>query len=288
MPSKKKKVYTIKQLELKANEIRQDLIKMLLKGGSGHSAGPLGLADIFTAMYFRILNHNPRDPKWDERDRLCLSCGHVVPIRYVTMAHAGYFPKSELKTFRKLNSRLQGHPSYHDMPALEHSSGPLGQGTSVAVGKAMAAKINGQKHTVYCVVSDGEQQEGQVWEAAMFAGKHKLNNLVFIMDRNNIQIDGYTENIMPLEPLRDKYEAFGWHVIDIDGNNMREIIDACKLAKTIYEKPTMILAHTVPGKGVDFMENNYEWHGKPPNNEEAKNALKDLRTLKGEIMSEHE
>lgn len=283
-----KKKYTIPQLRKKANEIRQDLITMLLNGGSGHSAGPLGLADIFTAMYFRVLKHDPKKPKWNKRDRLCLSCGHVVPIRYVAMAHAGYFPKKELHTFRKLGTRLQGHPAYIDMPALEHSSGPLGQGTSVSVGKAIAAKMNDEKHTVYCVVSDGEQQEGQTWEAIMLAGKHKLNNLVWIMDRNNIQIDGYTEDVMPLEPLREKYEAFNWHVIDIDGNNMREIVDACELAKTIYEKPTLILAHTVPGKGVDFMEYDFEWHGKPPNKDEARKALHELRTLGGQIAAEHE
>jgi transketolase len=284
----KQKSYSIKDLKKLANTIRQDTIKMLLKGGSGHSAGPLGLADIFTAMYFKVLKHNPKKPDWQDRDRLCLSCGHVVPVRYVAMAHAGYFPKTELKTFRQINSRLQGHPSYVDIKALEHSSGPLGQGSSVAVGMALAAKLNKQKHYVYCVVSDGEQQEGQTWEAVMLAGKHKLNNLIFIMDRNNIQIDGYTEDVMPIETIKEKYEAFNWHVLDIDGNNMREIIDACKLAKTIYEKPTMIIAHTIPGKGVDFMEYEYSWHGKPPNADEAKEALHDLRTLRNQIVSEHE
>lgn len=279
---------TYTELEKKANQIRKDLIKMLLKGGSGHSAGPLDLADIFTALYFRVLKHDPKNPKWDDRDRLCLSCGHVAPIRYVTMAHAGYLPKTELKTFRKLGTRLQGHPSYHDLPALEHSSGPLGQGTSVAVGMALRAKMDKKKHYVFCVVSDGEQEEGQVWEAAMFAGKHKLNNLIFIMDRNNIQIDGFTEDVMPLEPIRDKYEAFGWHVIDIDGHNIQQIVESCQLAKTIYEKPTIIIAHTIPGKGVDFMEGEPEWHGKPPNEEEARRALRGLRTLDGKITSECE
>jgi transketolase len=284
-----KKQYTIKQLEKLANTIRQDVIKMLLEAGSGHSAGPLGLADIFTAMYFKILNHNPKNPKWQDRDRLMLSCGHVVPVRYAAMARAGYFPMSELKTLRKINTRLQGHPGHlHLMPGLEHASGPLGQGSSVAVGKALAAKMNKQKHTVFCVVSDGEQDEGQTWEAAMLAGKHKLNNLVFIMDRNNIQIDGYTEDVMPLESVKEKYEAFNWHVIEIDGNNMEQIIDACEYAKTVYEKPTMIIAHTVPGKGVDFMEYDYKWHGMPPNKEQAQEALHDLRTLRGKIVGEHE
>lgn len=282
------KTLSIKQLELKANQIRQDLVHMLVQAGSGHSAGPLDLADIFTALYFRILRHDPRRPLWDERDRLCLSCGHVVPIRYVAMAHAGYFPKAELATLRKIDSRLQGHPSYFDLPALEHSSGPLGQGSSVAVGKAIAAKMQNKKHFVFCVVSDGEQQEGQTWEAAMLAGKHRLNNLIFIMDRNNIQIDGYTEDIMPLESIRAKYESFNWHVIEIDGNNMQQIIDACELGKTIYEKPTMIIAHTVPGKGVDFMEYDYRWHGMPPNKEQGAAALRELRTLGNQIRSEHE
>lgn len=280
---------TIKQLERKANTIRQDVIKMLLEAGSGHSAGPLGLADIFTALYFNILNHNPKNPKWEKRDRLMLSCGHVVPVRYAAMARAGYFPVSELKTLRKLGTRLQGHPGHlHLNPGLEHASGPLGQGSSVAVGKAIAAKMNKQKHTIFCVVSDGEQDEGQTWEAAMMAGKHKLNNLVFIMDRNNIQIDGYTEDVMPLESIKKKYEAFNWHVLEIDGNNMEQIIDACTYAKTIYEKPTMIIAHTIPGKGVDFMEFDYKWHGMPPNKEQAKEALHDLRTLRGKIVGEHE
>ncbi len=286
--SAEKKPMSLVELDEMANTIRQDLMKMLLEAGSGHSAGPLGLADIFTALYFRVLNHNPKKPLWDGRDRLCLSCGHVVPVRYATMARAGYFPVSELKTLRKLNSRLQGHPSFVDMPALEHSSGPLGQGSSVAVGKAIAAKMNKQKHHVFCIVSDGEQDEGQTWEAAMLAGKMKLNNLIFIMDRNNIQIDGYTEDIMPLESLVEKYEAFNWHVLEVNGNNIHEIIDACEFAKTIYDQPTIIIAHTIPGKGVDFMEGDYKWHGMPPNKEQAKVALHELRTLRGRIKSEHE
>lgn len=298
MASKKTTQLSLVELKKKANDIRQDIIKMLVAAGSGHSAGPLGLADIFTALYFRVLNHNPKNSLWDERDRLCLSCGHVVPVRYATMAHAGYFPRKELATLRKINSRLQGHPSFIDLPALEHSSGPLGQGSSVAVGKALAAKLDGKRHHIYCVVSDGEQQEGQTWEAAMLAGKYKLDNLTFIMDRNNIQIDGRTEDIMPLESLREKYEAFNWHVLEIDGNNMKEIIDACAKAKSITEKPVMILAYTVPGKGVDYMEYDYRWHGSPPGTvmtertpekaEQAKIALMELRTLRGQITSECE
>lgn len=279
---------SIDELKETAQKARELLIPTLERAGSGHSAGPLGLADIFTALYFNILNHDPKDPGKEDRDRLCLSCGHVVPIRYVVMALAGYFPIKELQTLREIDSRLQGHPSYIDLPALEHSSGPLGQGASVAVGMALSAKMKQQSHYVFCVVSDGEQQEGQTWEAVMLAGKHKLNNLVFIMDRNNIQIDGYTEDVMPLESIMDKYKAFNWHVIEIDGNNMQAIIDACELAKTVYEKPTMIIAHTIPGKGVEFMEQKFEWHGKPPNKEEAKKALHDLRTLHGKIHGEHE
>ena len=283
------KLMTLKQLKKMANTIRQDIIKMLLAAGSGHSAGPLGLADIFAALYFCVLKHNPKNPKWDKRDRLCLSCGHVVPVRFAAMARAGYFPVSELKTLRKINSRLQGHPGHlHLMPGLEHASGPLGQGSSVAVGMAYAAKMDNKKHYVFCVCSDGEQEEGQFWEAVMFAGKHKLNNLIFIMDRNNIQIDGYTEDVMPLESLKDKYEAFNWHVLEINGNDMEDVIDACELAKTIYEKPTMIIAHTIPGKGVGFMEYDFKWHGSPPDDAQAKKALHDLRTLRGKIVGEHE
>lgn len=276
------------ELQRRANDMRTSIITMLLEAKSGHSAGPLGLADIFTALYFNVLNHDPKNPRWEDRDRLCISCGHIVPVRYAAMAHAGYFPKSELNTLRKINSRLQGHPGFVELPAVEHSSGPLGQGASVSVGMALAAKMNKKKHFVFCIVSDGEQEEGQTWEAAMFAGKHRLSNLIWIMDRNNIQIDGYTEDVMPLEPLRAKYEAFNWHVKDIDGNNIEEVIDACEYAKTVYEKPSLIIAHTVPGKGVEFMENEFGWHGKTPNPEEAKKALHQLRTLQGKIVGEHE
>lgn len=283
-----KKNYTLKQLERLAYTMRQDLIKMLVAAKSGHSAGPLDLAEFFTAMYFQILNHDPKKPLWENRDRLIMSCGHNVPMRYVAMAYAGYFPKTELKTLRKLNSRLQGHPSYVDMPALENSSGPLGQGSSVAVGKALAAKLKKQKHYVYLLMSDGEQQEGQTWEAVMSAGKYRLNNLIGFIDRNNIQIDGYTEDVMPLENLRAKYEAFNWHVIEVDGHNIEQIIDAVNFAKAVYEKPTVVIMHTIPGKGVDFMEKDYTWHGKPPKPEEAAVALKELRSMRGKITGEFE
>lgn len=280
------KISNISRLERIANTLRQDVIEMLVTAGSGHSAGPLGMADVFCALYFSILNHDPRKPSWDGRDRLYLSAGHICPIRYAAMLRSGYGPVSEGKTLRKFGSRLQGHPSLDHWKAVESSSGPLGQGVSIAVGAALAAKMDNKKHFVFCVGSDGELQEGQVWEAFMFAGKKRLHNLIHIVDRNNIQIDGYTEDVMPLEPLKDKFEAFGWHVLEIDGNNMEQIIDACQLAKTIYEKPSVILAHTVPGKGVDFMEYDFLWHGKPPQAQEAKLALQELRTLAGKIQTE--
>lgn len=283
------KKLTIAELELKATEIREDIIKMLEEAGSGHSAGPLGLADIFTALYFDVLKHDPKKPDWDERDILVLSNGHCVPVRYATMANAGYFDRDELMTLRKFGTRLQGHPERERLPGMETTSGPLGSGLSQACGMALALKIDQQKFRwVYVVMSDGEQDEGNIWEAAMLASKYKLNNIIAITDRNNIQIDGPTETVMPLEDLKDKWEAFGWHVISIDGNNIEAIIDACAMARAVTEKPTMILAHTVPGKGVDFMEYDFHWHGKPPNEDEAKKALHELRTLKGKIKSEHQ
>lgn len=279
----------IKVLEEKANDIRQDILKMLFEAGSGHSAGPLGMADVFTALYFHVLNHRPKDPFWEGRDRLVLSNGHICPVLYVTMAYTGYFQKEELKTLRKLGSRLQGHPHRPTLPGLETTSGPLGSGLGQAVGMAYAARMDGKKWWTYCLMSDGEQDAGNTWESAMFAGKNKLYNLTAIMDRNNIQIDGTTEEVMPLEPLRAKYEAFGWHVIEIDGHDIQAIVNACRRAEAIYEKPVMIIAHTIPGKGVEFMERDYTWHGKPPESmEELKKAIADLRTLGGRIRSEHE
>ena len=278
----------LNELQTKANEIRQDIIKMLLEAGSGHSAGPLGMADVFTALYFDVLNHKPEDSLWEERDRLFLSNGHICPVRYATMAHAGYFPKSELMTLRKLGSRLQGHPERERLPGVETTSGPLGSGLAQAAGYAYAARIDNKKFRVYCICSDGEHDAGNHWEAVLFAGKNNLSNLTAIVDRNNIQIDGHTEDVMPLEPLKAKYEAFNWHVLDIDGHNIEEISDACNHAKAVYENPTVIIAHTIPGKGVSFMENLPEWHGKPPNEKEAKKALHELRTLFGKISSKHQ
>ncbi len=283
------KQYSLKELEEIANDIREDIIRMLEHAGSGHSAGPLGLADIYTALYFSVLKHDPKKPDWDERDILVLSNGHCVPVRYAAMARAGYFPRQELMTLRKLGSRLQGHPERLRIPGLETTSGPLGCGLSQAAGMAMAMRMDKTTHRwIYVSMGDGEQDEGNVWEAAMLAGKYKLSNITAITDRNNIQIDGPTETVMPLEDLKAKWEAFGWHVIEIDGNNIQTVIDACAQAKAITEKPVMIIADTIPGKGVDFMEFDFHWHGKPPNHEEAKKALHELRTLGGKIRSEHQ
>lgn len=280
---------TIEELELIAVNIREKIISMLENAGSGHSAGPLGLADIFTALYFDILKHDPKNPDWEERDILILSNGHCVPVRYAAMAIAGYFDVDELETLRKLGSRLQGHPERTRLPGLESTSGPLGSGLSQAAGIALALRMDEMHHRwVYVVLGDGELDEGNIWEAAMLAGKYKLNNIVGIIDRNNIQIDGPTETVMPLEDLRHKWESFGWHVIEVDGNNIEAVIDACSMAKAVVSKPVMIIAHTIPGKGVDFMEYDFHWHGMPPNHDQAKIALHELRTLKGKIRSEHE
>lgn len=278
----------LKELEEKANAIRQSLIEELVEAGSGHTAGPLGMADIFTAMYFHILNHDPKNPEWEDRDRLILSNGHIIPVRYAAMAHAGYFPLDELKTLRKFGTRLQGHPEREKLPGVENTSGPLGSGLSQAAGIAYGARMDGKKFQTYCLLSDAEHQAGNLWEGAMFAGNNKLSNLIGVIDRNNIQINGMTEGVMALEPLREKYEAFNWHVIDADGHNMEEFVDAVEQAKAIYEKPTVIIAHTIPGKGIKDMEFDYTWHGKPPKPEEAEKFLKELRTLGGKIESEHE
>jgi len=279
---------TTKQLELQANQIRQDIIKMLLEAGSGHSAGPLGMADIFTALYFEVLNIDPKRPTWPDRDRLVLSAGHICPVLYAALAHRGYFQVEELMTLRQFGTRLHGHPHNLALPGIENSSGPLGQGLSQAAGMALAAKLDDKRWRTYAVLSDGEHDEGQTWEAVMFAGKNELHNLTAIIDRNNIQIDGFTEDVMPLEPLCDKYRSFNWHVLEIDGHNFEDIVAAFRHAKAVFEKPTVIIAHTIPGKGVDFMENDYRWHGRIPKNDEAKKALQELRTLRGKITSEHE
>ena len=297
----------VAELEKQAEQIRETIITMLVAAGSGHTAGPLGMADIFTAFYFHILAHDPKNPEWEERDRLILSNGHICPVRYAAMAHAGYFPVEECLTLRKFGSRLQGHPERERLPGIETTSGPLGEGLSQAAGVAYALRMDAKRNVqdigsptsdvglpmsymggrVYCVMSDGEQEEGNTWEAVMFAGKYKLSNLTAVMDRNNIQIDGMTEDVMPLEPLAEKYRAFNWHVLEVDGHNISAFVAAVEEAKAIYEKPTVIIAHTIPGKGVPEIEFDYHWHGKPPTAEEGKRFLKEVRTMKGRVPNEY-
>ncbi|HEY0980018.1 MAG TPA: transketolase [Candidatus Paceibacterota bacterium] len=282
--------YNLRELEIKANDIRESIISMLLEAGSGHTAGPLGMADVFTALYFELLRHDPKNPGWEERDRLVLSNGHICPVLYATMAHAGYFSVEELQTLRKFGTRLQGHPHREFLPYLETSSGPLGSGLSQSVGMALADRMDfgvSSPRYIYCMLGDGELNEGNNWEAMMLAGKEKLRNLIAIVDRNNIQIDGYTEDIMPLDSLTEKWEAFNWHVQEIDGNNITAVIDAVNKAKAVFEKPSVIIARTIPGKGVREFERKFEWHGKAPNKDEANMALNELRTLGGKIKSEH-
>lgn len=288
---------SLKELKYKANDIRQDIIEMLAKAGSGHSAGPLDMADVFAALYFSVMEYDPKNPAWKGRDRLVLSCGHICPVLYAAMSEAGYFPKTELQTLRKLNSRLQGHPHNLSLPGLEATSGPLSQGVSQAVGMALALKMDRQPNHIYLVMSDGEHEEGQTWEAIMLAGKNHLSNLTGILDRNKIQIDGNTEEIMPLEDLKAKYQAFNWQVLEIDGNKMEEILNAYEKAKTIKDKPTVIIAHTLPGKGVGYMEGNYIWHGNPPGisnvagappkEQQVEVALADLRAVREKIENEN-
>lgn len=271
----------IADLQNKADNLRKDVISMLESAGSGHTAGSLDLAEIVTALYFNIMKINPKNPTWADRDIFFLSNGHTVPIQYAAMAEAGYFEKDKLKTLRKLGSRLQGHPERLKLPGLENTSGPLGSGLSQAAGYAYSLQyLDNIKHRfVYVVMGDGELDEGNIWEAAMFAGKYKLSQLIAFIDRNNIQIDGTTENVMPLEDLRAKWESFGWHVVEIDGHNIQSIIDAVNLAKAITNRPCVIIAYTIAGKGVDFMEYDYAWHGKAPNAEQAAKALYELGVL---------
>ena len=281
----------IKVLESKAEKIRESIIEMLVEAGSGHTAGPLGMADIFTLLYFHALRHDPHNPEWRERDRLVLSNGHICPVLYATMAHSGYFPVSELKTLRKFGSRLQGHPHREFMTYLETSSGPLGEGMGQAIGMALADRIDFGDSTdrfIYCLTGDGELNEGINWESIMLAGKEKLRNLIVIVDRNNIQIDGYTEDIMPLDSLTKKFHAFNWHVEEVDGHNFEMVNSAIDICKAVYEKPSVIIARTIPGKGVKEFERDYHWHGKPPTKEEGDMALRELRTLGGKITSEHQ
>ncbi len=279
-----KKILSLKEQKKIATKIRKTIIEMILEAGSGHPAGSLGIVEQYIALFFSdILNYNPQNPDWPERDRLVISNGHYAPALYAIMAEAGYFDKKYLKTLRKFGSPLQGHPSKIHLKGLETSSGPLGEGLSQAIGMAIAAKLDGLNYQVYCGMGDGEQDEGNVWEAAMLAGKLGLDNLTAFIDRNNIQIDGLTKHVMPLEPLKEKYESFGWKVLETDGHNLETIRNTFLEAKSIFEKPVLIIFHTIPGYGVDFMEWNPEWHGKSLNPEQAQEALKDLRTLEGKI-----
>jgi len=267
-------------MEGKANEIRQSVIEMLVEAGSGHPAGALGMADIFTALFFLVMKHDPTNPTWEERDRFILSNGHICPAYYAVLAHAGYFKLEELKTLRKFGSRLQGHPDRRFLPFVETTSGPLGLGLSQAVGMCLADRIDHGKYSgkqFYCLISDGELDEGNTWEGMMLGAKERLQNLTVIIDRNNIQTEGITEDIMPLEPLKEKWEAFNWHVQVIDGHNIREIVEAVRQAQAVFDKPSVIIANTTPGKGVSFMENKHEWHSKAPNKEEGEKALRELK-----------
>ncbi|MDE2041404.1 MAG: transketolase [Patescibacteria group bacterium] len=278
-------------LTQKAAEIRLSIIESLIEAKSGHTAGPLGMTDIFTYLYFHALKHDPKNPSWEYRDRLVLSNGHICPVLYATMAHAGYFPVSELMTLRKLHSRLQGHPHRDFLPMLETSSGPLGSGLSQTVGMAIADRIDNGRTSAkqfYTMMSDGELDAGNSWEGAMLAGKEKLQNLTAIIDRNNIQIDGFTEDIMPLNPLVEKWRSWNWHVTECDGHNFRDIDRAVGEAHAVFDKPSVIIAYTIPSKGIPEFERKFEWHGKPPMTEEEKaTALRALRTMGGKVESTH-
>ncbi|MDP3956305.1 MAG: transketolase [bacterium] len=289
-----------KRLEELAQQVRELTIESLIQAGSGHTAGPLALADFFVYLYHFALRHDPKNPDWNERDMFVLSNGHVCPGLYPALALAGYFPVEELMTLRKMGARLQGHPHREYLPGIETSSGPLGSGLSQAVGMALAIRMDEGRTTdrfVYCLTGDGELDEGQNWEAIMLGAKERLHNLVAFVDRNNIQIDGYTEDIMPLESLRDKWEAFGWHVQEIDGHNFQAMHEALGEAKAVFEKPSVIILHTIPGKGLRMAERRPEWHGNPPGKgpedvytkkEQPDRMLADIRTLGGQIKSEHE
>ncbi|MFC1563997.1 transketolase [candidate division KSB1 bacterium] len=266
------------QLKEKAAVIRRDIITMLAEAKSGHSGGPLSVADFGTALFFNEADIDPEDPGWDGRDYIHFSIGHVTPVIYSLMAEAGYFPKKDLLKFRKIDGHLQGHPSKHETRGIEVSAGSLGQGLSVAVGMALGIKLDNEDRRVYCIMGDGEQQEGQIWEAAMSASHYRLDNLLGIVDLNGLQIDGATRDIMNIDPLAEKYRSFGWHVIEIDGHDMNEILSAFKEAREVKGKPTVIIASTVMGKGASLMENDHTWHGKPPTKEQAEMILEELGT----------
>ena len=266
----------IEMLKDKARVVRRDIVEMIYQAGSGHPGGSLSAADIATVLYFSQLKHDPRNPDWPERDRFILSKGHCAPLLYAVLAESGYFPEKELKSLRKIGGRLQGHPDMRKTPGVDASSGSLGQGLSVANGMAVGCKMDQLDCTVYVLLGDGEVEEGQIWEAAMFASHFKLDNIIAFVDYNKLQVDGETKRIMNLEPLSAKWKAFGWHVREINGHSMSEILDSIDTAKSVKRMPSVVIAHTVKGKGVSFMENKPEWHGKAPNHEQYLQALSEL------------
>ncbi|MFA7361378.1 MAG: transketolase [Candidatus Kapaibacterium sp.] len=281
--SKNPQLKTVEELNEMARQIRRDIINMLLISKTGHSGGPLGTADIFAALYFNLLNLDNEEPYFEGRDYVYLSIGHIAPVWYATLARRGYFPLEELATLRKVNGRLQGHPAplkTHGLPGIEIASGSLGQGLSIAVGTALALKLDNKPNKVICINGDGELQEGQLWEAIMTAAHHKTDNLIMIVDKNDCQIDNRVQNVMNLDPLGDKFKAFNWEVLEMDGNNMQNILDTVNRAKKVKGKPSVILATTKMGRGVSFMEDDYRWHGVPPNEEQGKIALTELVATK--------
>lgn len=263
------------RLQFLANTIRQDIVQMVGRAGSGHLGGALGLADLYAVLFFNVLKHDPKNPSWEGRDRLVVSNGHTCPVLYAAMARSGYFPVSELKSLRRFGSRLQGHPHRESLPGVETTSGPLGLGLGQAAGMSLGLLMDRKKSRVFCVVSDGEHDEGSHWEAVLWASSQKLNNLILFVDRNKIQIDGFTEDVLPLEPLKDKYESFGWNVIEVHGHNIHQIISAVQESFSV-DRPSVIICHTTSGKDVSFMENDPEWHGKAPSKDEVKAALNEL------------
>lgn len=267
---------TLQALREKALEIRKSIVTMVYRANSGHIGGSLGAVEIVAALYYHLMRHDPKNPKWAQRDRFILSKGHCSPVIYAVLADCGYFPKEDLDAFRRPGSHLQGHPAQHKTPGIEASTGTLGLGISTGLGMALAARLRGEPHYYYILCGDGELQEGQVWEAALFGNKYKLDNVIAFVDRNYLQTDGYSEDIMPLDPLRPKWEAFGWNTCEIDGNNFAEIIETVESAKTVKSRPTMIIARTVKGKGVSFMENEAVWHGAPPDREQYERAMEEL------------
>ncbi len=270
------KITDIKELENKAKEVRKGIIEAVYSNKSGHPGGSLSIADILTVLYFNQMNIDEKNPKWEDRDRLVLSKGHCAPVLYSTLANRGFFDVEKLKTFRNIESNLQGHPDMNKVDGVDMTSGSLGQGLSAANGMAIAGKMDNKNYRVYCILGDGEIEEGQIWEAAMTANKYKLDNLCVIVDNNNLQIDGTIEEVMSSYPIDEKFKSFGFQVINIDGHNIQEIIDAFDVAKNVKGKPTCIIAKTIKGKGVSFMENKAEWHGKAPSEEEYKIAMEEL------------